>query len=87
MFSDNNVLFVTVWPTVLCALSVVLVIMEYLLIRRRRAVFTLISALFLAASCVIFVWKQCSLCDLLVLICITLAVRLFFEIREGRKNK
>lgn len=87
MFSDNNVLFVTVWPTVLCGLSVVLVIIEYLLIKRPRVIFTAVSAVFLAASCVVYVWQQCSLCDLLLLICITLAVRLFFEIREGRKSK
>ncbi len=87
MFSDNNVLFTAVWPTVLLALSVVLVLVEYLLVKKRRAIFTLVSAVFTAAACVVLLIEQCSLCDLLVLICATAAVRLLFEIIEMRKEK
>lgn len=85
MFSDTNLLFVTVWPTVLLALSVVLVLAEYLIFKK-RVIFTVISGVFLACACGVFLWKGCSLCDLLVLICATLALRLFFEIRDGRKS-
>ena len=84
MFSDTNLLFVTVWPTVLLALSVILVSAEYLIFKK-RAVFTVVSGVFSACACGVFLWRGCSLCDLLVLICATLALRLFFEIRERRK--
>lgn len=87
MFSDTNLLFVSVWPTVLFALSVVLVLVEYLLIKKRRRVFTVVDSVFLAAVCGVFILKQCSLCDVLVLVLSTLALRLVFEIIEGRKAK
>lgn len=87
MFSDTNLLFVSVWPTVLFALSVVLVLIEYLLIKKYRRVFTVVDSVFLAASCGVFIWKQCLLCDVLVLVLATLALRLVFEIIEGRKAK
>ena len=87
MFTDFNVLFVSVWPTVLLALSVVLVIIEYLLVKKRRWIFTVVSAVFAAACCAVLLWQGCALCDLLVLVCVTAALRLFFEIREARKAK
>ena len=87
MFSDTNLLFVSVWPTVLLALSVVLVLAEYLLAKKRRWIFTVVSAVFLAACCAVLLWQGCSLCDLLVLICVTAAFRLLFEIKEARKAK
>lgn len=86
MFSDTNLLFTTVWPTVLFVLSVVLVTIEYL-IKRGGVVFTVISSLFLAGSAVVYIFIGCSLCDLLVLICSAAALRLFFEIRKGRAAK
>lgn len=86
MFSDNNLLFVSVWPTVLCALSVVLVILEYK-VKAKSQIFTFISSLFLLGACAVLLALQCSLCDLLVLICVTLAVRLFFEVLRKEKSK
>lgn len=86
MFSDKNLLFVSVWPTVLCALSVVLVIIEYK-VKAKSQIFTAVSSLFLLGASAVLLMLECSLCDLLVLICVTLAVRLFFEIRRKERGK
>ena len=85
MFSDTNLLFVSVWPTVLLALSVVLVLIEYLLVKKHRRLFATVDSIFLAAVCGVFIWQQCALSDILILVTATLAVRLVFEIIEGRK--
>lgn len=85
MFSDTNLLFVSVWPTALFALSVVLVLIEYLLIKKHRRLFATIDSVFLAVVCGVFIWQQCALSDILILVTATLAVRLVFEIIEGRK--
>jgi|GEM_PF-1584496 len=87
MFSDTNVLFTSLWPTVLLALSVVLVIVEYTVVKKHKAIFTAVSAIFTAAACVAMLIEQCSLCDLLVIICATVCVRLLFEIIQARKAK
>lgn len=86
MFHDTNLIFTTLWPTVLWAVSVVLVVVEYL-IKCRRFIFTIVSVLFMAGASTVLLVCGCSLCDLLLLVCSTLALRLFFEIREGRKKE
>lgn len=85
MFSDTNLIFASVWPTVLYALSVVLVLIEYLLIKKHRRVFATVDSAFLAIVCGVFIWRQCALSDILILVMSTLAVRLVFELIEGRK--
>lgn len=85
MFSQSSIFFQSIWPAALTALSVILVIIEYKL--KKRAVFTLVSALFCAATAIVLLLLGGGLSELLLLICATLAVRLFFEILEGRKNK
>ena len=87
MLGDSDLIFTSVWPTVLFVLSVVLVLIEYIFIKTRRAVFTVISSAFMAGSCVALVFSGCSLRDLLIMVCATAALRLFFEILEGKKAK
>lgn len=86
MFSDSNLIFVTLWPTVLFALSVVAVIVEYLFFKK-RAWFSLVSAIIITGSAILLLKAGCALCDFLLLICGTLAIRLFFEILDRRKKQ
>ena len=84
MFQDS-VFFTSVWPAALTALSVMLVCLERL--TRRRTLFAVISAVYCAASSVALLIAGGALCDMLLLVAVTLAVRLIFEIRDGRKTK
>lgn len=86
MFSDTNLLFTSLWPTVLFCLSVALVILEYT-IKPRGVLFTIIDAVFFGGAALILLASGCSLCDILVLVLSNLVLRLFFEIRVGRAGK
>lgn len=54
---------------------------------KKRAIFALVSAVFTAASAVVLLILGGSLCDMLLLVIATLAVRLLFEIIERRRAK
>ncbi len=82
MFSDATIIL----TLVLSAISVVLCVAEHLL-NKARAIFLLIDAVFLAAASLAIMYKGGALCDVLLLVCITLVCRLFFEIKTGRKDK
>lgn len=82
MFSDATIIL----TLILSAISVVLCVAEYL-IKKARALFLAIDAVFLAAASFAIIYKGGALCDALLLVCITLACRLFFEIKTGREDK
>ena len=85
MFPENDIIFTSVWPWILIAVSVGLTVLEALM--KKRAIFALVSAVFTAASAVVLLILGASLCDMLLLVIATLAVRLLFEIIERRRAK
>lgn len=85
MFPENDIIFTSVWPWILIAVSVGLTVLEALM--KKRAIFALVSAVFTAASAVALLILGGSLCDMLLLVIATLAVRLLFEIIERRRAK
>ena len=85
MFPENDIIFTSVWPWILIAVSVGLTVLEALM--KKRAIFALVSAVFTAASAVVLLILGGSLCDMLLLVIATLAVRLLFEITERRRAK
>lgn len=85
MFPENDIIFTSVWPWILLAVSVGLTVLEALM--KKRAIFALVSAVFTAASAVVLLILGGSLCDMLLLVIATLAVRLLFEIIERRRAK
>ena len=85
MFPENDIIFTSVWPWILIAVSVGLTVLEALM--KKRAIFALVSAVFTAASAVVLLILGGSLCDMLLLVIATLAVRLLFEIIERKRAK
>ena len=85
MFPENDIIFTSVWPWILIAVSVGLTVLKALM--KKRAIFALVSAVFTAASAVVLLILGGSLCDMLLLVIATLAVRLLFEIIERRRAK
>lgn len=85
MFPENDIIFTSAWPWILIAVSVGLTVLEALM--KKRAIFALVSAVFTAASAVVLLLLGGSLCDMLLLVVATLAVRLLFEIIERRRAK
>lgn len=85
MFPENDIIFTSVGPWILIAVSVGLTVLEALM--KKRAIFALVSAVFTAASAVVLLILGGSLCDMLLLVIATLAVRLLFEIIERRRAK
>ena len=85
MFPENDIIFTSVWPWILIAVSVGLTVLEALM--KKRAIFALVSAVFTAASAVVLLILGGSLCDMLLLVIAALAVRLLFEIIERRRAK
>ena len=85
MFPENDIIFTSVWPWILIAVSVGLTVLEALM--KKRAIFARVSAVFTAASAVVLLILGGSLCDMLLLVIATLAVRLLFEIIERRRAK
>ena len=85
MFPENDIIFTSVWPWILIAVSVGLTVLEALM--KKRAIFALVSAVFTAASAVVLLILGGSLCDMLLLVIATLAVRLLVEIIERRRAK
>ena len=85
MFPENDIIFTSVWPWILIAVSVGLTVLEALM--KKRAIFALVSAVFTAASAVVLLILGGILCDMLLLVIATLAVRLLFEIIERRRAK
>ncbi len=85
MFPENDIIFTSVWSWILIAVSVGLTVLEALM--KKRAIFALVSAVFTAASAVVLLILGGSLCDMLLLVIATLAVRLLFEIIERRRAK
>ncbi|MCI7345434.1 MAG: hypothetical protein MSH38_03805 [Eubacterium sp.] len=85
MFPENDIIFTSVCPWILIAVSVGLTVLEALM--KKRAIFALVSAVFTAASAVVLLILGGSLCDMLLLVIATLAVRLLFEIIERRRAK
>ena len=85
MFPENDIIFTSVWPWILIAVSVGITVLEALM--KKRAIFALVSAVFTAASAVVLLILGGSLCDMLLLVIATLAVRLLFEIIERRRAK
>lgn len=82
MFSDATIIL----TLILSAISVALCVAEYL-IGKARAIFLLLDAVFVTAASLAIIYKGGALCDALLLVCITLVCRLFFEIKMGRKDK
>ena len=85
MFPENDIIFTSVWPWILIAVSVGLTVLEALM--KKRAIFAIVSAVFTAASAVVLLILGGSLCDMVLLVIATLAVRLLFEIIERRRAK
>jgi len=85
MFPENDIIFTSAWPWILIAVSVGLTVLEALM--KKRAIFALVSAVFTAVSAVVLLLLGGSLCDMLLLVVATLAVRLLFEIIERRRAK
>ncbi len=85
MFPENDIIYTSVWPWILIAASVGLTVLEAFV--KKRALFALVSAVFTAASAVVLLLLGGSLCDMLLLVVATLAVRLLFEIVERRRAR
>ena len=85
MFPESDIIFTSVWPWILIAVSIGLAVLETFM--KKRAVFAIVSAVFTAGAAVVLLLLGGSLCDLLLLILATLAVRLLFEIIERRRAK
>ena len=82
MFEGSDIVI----ALVLSGISVILSVAEYL-VNKFRALFMVADAVFLAASAIAIIIRGGAMCDLLLVIVITICVRLFFEIRAGRKEK
>ena len=82
MFEGSDIVI----ALVLSGISVILTVAEYL-VNKFRALFMVAYAVFLAASAIAIIIRGGAMCDLLLVIVITIFVRLFFEIRAGRKEK
>ena len=52
-----------------------------------RPLFLVLNTVYFAAACIFLLAKEGTLACLLIALCTTLAVRLFLETREGRKDK
>ena len=85
MFPESDIIFTSVWPWILIAVSIGLAVLEAFM--KKRAVFAIVSAVFTAGAAVVLLLLGGSLCDLLLLILATLAVRLLFAIIERRRAK
>lgn len=85
MFPESDIIFTSVWSWILIAVSIGLAVLEAFM--KKRAVFAIVSAVFTAGAAVVLLLLGGSLCDLLLLILATLAVRLLFEIIERRRAK
>ena len=85
MLPENDIIFTAVWPWILIAASIALAVLEAFM--KKRAIFAIISAVFTACAAVALLLLGGSLCDMLLLILATLAVRLLFEIIERRRAK
>ena len=85
MFPESDIIFTSVWPWILIAVSIGLAVLEAFM--KKRAVFAIVSAVFTAGAAVVLLLLGGSLCDLLLLIVATLAVRLLFAIIERRRAK
>jgi hypothetical protein len=74
-------------------LSLLLAIMPILLaitehfVRKCRPLFLVLNTLYFAAERLFLLLKEGTLACLLITVCATLAVRLFLETLEGRKDK
>lgn len=82
MFEGSDIVI----ALVLSGISVILTVAEYL-VNKFCALFMVADAVFLAASAIAIIIRGGAMCDLLLVIVITIFVRLFFEIRAGRKEK
>lgn len=82
MFEGSDIVI----ALVLSGISVILTVAEYL-VKKFRALFMVADAVFLAAAAIAIIIRGGAMCDLLLVIVITICVRLFFEIRAGRKEK
>lgn len=82
MFEGSDIVI----ALVLSGISVILTVAEYL-VNKFHALFVVADAVFLAASAIAIIIRGGAMCDLLLVIVITIFVRLFFEIRAGRKEK
>lgn len=82
MFEGSDIVI----ALVLSGISVILTVAEYL-VNKFRALFMVADAVFLAASAIAIIIRGGAMCDLLLVIVITIFARLFFEIRAGRKEK
>lgn len=85
MFPENDIIYTSILPWILTAISVGLTVLEAFV--KKRALFALVSAVFTAASAVVLLLLGGSLCDMLLLVVATLAVRLLFEIVERRRAR
>ena len=85
MFPESDIIFTSVWPWILIAVSIGLAVLEAFM--KKRAVFAIVSAVFTAGAAVVLLLLGGSICDLLLLVLATLAVRLLFEIIERRRAK
>ncbi len=85
MFPENDIIYTSILPWILIAISVGLTVLEAFV--KKRALFALVSAVFTAASAVVLLLLGGSLCDMLLLVVATLAVRLLFEIVERRRAR
>jgi len=56
-------------------------------IGKYRPLFLLLNTVYFAAACLFLLLKEGTLACLLIAVSVSLAVRLFFEIFEGRKEK
>ena len=82
MFSDANIIL----TLVLSVVSAMLCTAEYLF-GKCRALFLVLGTLYITAACFAIVYKGGELCDAILVVTATIAVRLFFEIKLGRKDK
>ena len=70
----------------LAAVPALLAIAEYF-IGKCKPLFLLLNTVYFAAACLFLLAKEGTLACLLIAVSVSLAVRLFFEIIEGRKEK
>ena len=71
---------------VLSIVPVILALAEHFL-GKGKPLFLLVNTVYFAAACLFLLLKEGTLACLLITVCATLAVRLFLEILEGRKDK
>ena len=70
----------------LAAVPALLAIAEHF-IGKCKPLFLLLNTVYFAAACLFLLAKEGTLACLLIAVSVSLAVRLFFEIIEGRKEK